>query len=49
VSSTERFATRREAARLCGCSYDSIRRRQADGAWVIPLSDLVALVDEQVS
>jgi hypothetical protein len=55
VSSTERFVTRREAARLCGISYDSIRRRQAedaypnaverDGAWVIPVSDLVAAGD----
>jgi len=55
MSSTERFVTRREAARLCGISYDSIRRRQAegayphaeerDGAWVIPVSDLVAAGD----
>ncbi len=55
MSSTERFVTRREAARICGCSYDSIRRRQADGAypnaverdgaWVIPVSDLVAAGD----
>ena len=55
MSSTERFVTRKEAARLCGCSYDSIRRRQAegaypnaverDGAWVIPVSDLVAAGD----
>ncbi|MCA9851762.1 MAG: hypothetical protein KC461_14110 [Dehalococcoidia bacterium] len=55
MSSTERFVTRREAARICGCSYDSIRRRQADGAypnaqehdgaWVIPMSDLVAAGD----
>jgi hypothetical protein len=55
MSSTERFVTRREAAALCGCSYDSIRRRQAegayphaeerDGAWVIPVSDLVAAGD----
>lgn len=50
--STERFVTRKEAARLCGCSVDSIRRRQNegdfpnarldDGAWMIPVSDLVA-------
>lgn len=55
MSSTERFVTRREAAGICGCSYDSIRRRQADGAypnaeerdgaWVIPVSDLVAAGD----
>jgi hypothetical protein len=55
MSSTERFVTRREAAALCRCSYDSIRRRQAegaypnaverDGAWVIPVSDLVAAGD----
>lgn len=50
--STERLVTRKEAARLCGCSVDSIRRRQNegdfpnarldDGAWMIPVSDLVA-------
>jgi hypothetical protein len=50
--STERLVTRKEAGRLCGCSVDSIRRRQAegdfpnarldDGAWMIPVSDLVA-------
>ncbi|MBS1838438.1 MAG: hypothetical protein JST64_12170 [Actinobacteria bacterium] len=55
MSSTECFVTRREAARICGCSYDSIRRRQADGAypnaeerdgaWLIPMSDLVAAGD----
>lgn len=55
MSNTERFVTRREAARLCGISYDSIRRRQAegayphaeerDGAWVIPISDLVVAGD----
>jgi hypothetical protein len=55
MSSTGRFVTRREGARICGCSYDSIRRRQADradpnaeerdGAWLIPMSDLVAAGD----
>lgn len=55
MATTECLVTRREAARLCGCSYDSIRRRQAegaypnaverDGAWVIPVSDLVAAGD----
>ncbi len=53
--STERLVTRKEAAQICGCSYDSIRRRQADGAypnahkrddtWYMPVSDLVAAGD----
>jgi hypothetical protein len=50
--STTRKVTRSEAASLCHVSKDTIRRRQADGAfpnaeeldgaWRIPVADLVA-------
>ena len=50
--STERFVTRKEAARLCRWSVDTVRRNQGAGdypnarleenTWMIPVSDLVA-------
>ena len=54
--SAERMVTRREASKLTAFSYDTIRRRQDDGAypnavldengtWLIPVSDLVAAGD----